>query len=105
MATRGSALRISDNRVSTCCDDVQEHEPRPAHNRPVVVILTTVPYTLNTFFRGQLAYLQNSGFEIHTVASTGPEWPEIVERECVDFHQIAMTRTGLGVRDLRALMQ
>ena len=94
-------LRMSNKR----CDNKQEHEPRPVRNRPVVVILTTVPYTLNTFFRGQLAYLRDSGFEIHTVASTGPEWPEIVERERVETHQIPMTRTRLGVGDVRALIR
>jgi len=70
----------------------------------LLVILTTVPMTLN-FFRGQAGFLKERGFVVHAVSSLGDELQEFGRREGVPVHAVAMTRAVTPLRDLAALFR
>jgi len=70
----------------------------------LLVIITTVPTTLN-FFRGQVGFLKERGFEIHAVSSPGDELQEFGRREGIPVHTVAMTRAVTPLQDLAALFR
>jgi len=68
----------------------------------ILVHVTTVPQTLG-FFRGQIAYMKERGFEVHAVSSPG-EWLQLVAaREDIPVHDIDMPRSITPLTDLMAL--
>lgn len=71
--------------------------------RPRAVITTTVPVTLNAFYRVHMRQLSEH-YEVHLVSAQGPEL-ERLERECgVTTHALSMTRDISPLTDLRALL-
>lgn len=71
--------------------------------RPVrVALITTVPTSL-AFFRGQPGWLRQRGYEVHAVASPGPELSAFAESESVPAHPVPMTRQITPPRDVVAL--
>ncbi|MGB6064076.1 MAG: glycosyltransferase family 4 protein [Desulfomonilaceae bacterium] len=60
--------------------------------KPRLVLVTTVPLTLRSFFQGQITYLKNKGFDIHAVSSPGRDLNEFAQKEQVPIHGITMTR-------------
>ena len=83
---------------------VSEDAPRCA---PSVILahVTTVPVTLRSFFRGQVAYLEDRGFTFVGVSSPGADLDEFADREGVSVYGIPMIR-GISVwEDLKSLLR
>jgi len=73
--------------------------------KPVILFhVTTVPQTLN-FFRGQIAFIKERGFEIHAVSSPGVMLQEAEARESIPVYPVAMPRRISLIADLKALYQ
>jgi glycosyltransferase involved in cell wall biosynthesis len=71
--------------------------------KAVIVIQTTVPATLEAFFRGQLRWLQEQGFEVHAVSSSGEALSNFAEQEGIKAHAIEMGRRITPLADFRSL--
>lgn len=71
----------------------------------MVVHVATVPISLHTFLTGQARYMNASGFQVHAVASYGPELERFERQEGVPVHVVRMTRKVSPLRDLLALMR
>jgi glycosyltransferase involved in cell wall biosynthesis len=70
----------------------------------LLIHVTTVPETLN-FFRGQIGYLKEKGFEIHAVSSPGDILEEVAAREKIPVHRLNMTRRITPLKDLLVLIK
>jgi glycosyltransferase involved in cell wall biosynthesis len=68
-----------------------------------LLIQTTVPTTLNAFFRGQLEWLQHHGLEVHVVSSPGASLENVAKRERIVTHAVPMSRRVTLVADLFSL--
>lgn len=82
---------------------MQREMPRMNNRKPVIIIQTTVPMTLEAFFRGQLRWLQEHGFDVHAVSSPGDALSAVAQREGVTVHAIEMSRRITPFADLRSL--
>jgi glycosyltransferase involved in cell wall biosynthesis len=71
--------------------------------RPTLAVQTTVPGSLPPFFKGQLAWLEQQGLEVHTVSAPGEELKIVTETEQVMTHAVPMTRSFSPAKDLVAL--
>jgi glycosyltransferase involved in cell wall biosynthesis len=69
---------------------------------PRLVHVTTIPLTLE-FFRGQIGFMKQRGFDVCAVSSPGPELAEIGRREGIDVYGVPMERRISPVSDLKAL--
>lgn len=74
-------------------------------NKPKILRITTVPISLNILLKGQLAYMQENGFELITASAGGSEIEKLIHREGVHHHQIDFTRTLSPFKDIKALFQ
>lgn len=74
------------------------------HSSPRLVHVTTIPLTLE-FFRGQIAFMKERGFEVCAVSSPGPELEEIGRREGIAVYGVPMERKISPASDLRALVR
>jgi glycosyltransferase involved in cell wall biosynthesis len=63
----------------------------------------TDPLALNMFLRGQVAYVQARGVEIHAIASSGPLLEQFAEREGVTVYPVDMPRGMNPIRDIVAI--
>ena len=70
--------------------------------RARVALVTTIPASLG-FFGGQPAAFREHGYDVHAVASPGPELAIFAEREGVRAWPVTMTRQITPPRDLVAL--
>jgi glycosyltransferase involved in cell wall biosynthesis len=77
--------------------------PRARHAKVALAIQTTVPGSLDAFFKGQLAWLQRHDLQVHTVSAPGEELKWVSEVEKVRTHAIPMTRSFSPGKDLLAL--
>lgn len=68
-----------------------------------ILRITTVPLSLNVLLKGQLKFMNESGFEVTAVSANGPEVTEIKDREGVEHIVIPLTRKITPLRDLIAL--
>ena len=69
-----------------------------------LVHITTVPQTL-AFFRGQVGFLKDRGFEISAISSPGGPGDEFSKKEGIPIHPVRMSRgIDLG-RDLMAFVR
>jgi glycosyltransferase involved in cell wall biosynthesis len=82
---------------------MQREMSRMNNRKQVIIIQTTVPTTLEAFFRGQLRWLQEHGFEVHAVSSPGDALSTVAQREGVTVHAIEMSRSISPLADLRSL--
>jgi glycosyltransferase involved in cell wall biosynthesis len=57
----------------------------------ILIHVTTVPETFG-FFRGQIQFMKNLGFQIHAVSSPGRLLEETGRREDIPIHTVAMAR-------------
>jgi len=89
---------------------MQREVPRKNNRKQVITIQTTVPTTLEAFFRGQLRWLQEQGFEVHTVSSLGEALSTFAERKGIkssrhrnklENHAPCSERSGDGSTDRR----
>lgn len=70
---------------------------------PVRLIhVTTVPWSF-VFFRGQIRYLKDRGFEVHMASSPGEQADQFGESEGVEVHSVPMARSITPLHDLLAL--
>lgn len=67
--------------------------------RPKLVHVTTIPMTQWLFLRGQNAFMNEQGFEVHSVASSGRYMPMLQERDPVTTHEVSITRQITPFRD------
>jgi glycosyltransferase involved in cell wall biosynthesis len=68
-----------------------------------IAVQTTVAGSLYAFFRGQLTWLKDHNFEVHTVSAPGEELKWLAETEQVTTHAVPMTRSFSPFRDPLAL--
>jgi glycosyltransferase involved in cell wall biosynthesis len=92
---------VSLNQKHAFASNVQS----AAGKKPKLILVTTVALTLRSFFRGQITYLQNKGFEVIAVSSGGPDLEEFARREKVSVHAITMTRGISPFADLMAAVR
>lgn len=78
----------------------------PRHERPVLVHVATVPWTLR-FFRGQASYLRSSGLDVRAVASPDPQeaLAAFSREEGVPVHPLHMRREIAPLGDLVVLVR
>jgi glycosyltransferase involved in cell wall biosynthesis len=70
---------------------------------PRLVHVTTIPLTLE-FFRGQIGFMKERGFEVCAVSSPGPELEEIGRREGIGVYGVPMERRISPLGDLKAFL-
>lgn len=66
--------------------------------------VVTVPPSLD-FIRGQSKFMQEHGFEVHAVSSSGEKLEEFKQSQGVETHTIEMYRMITPVHDMRAIVQ
>jgi glycosyltransferase involved in cell wall biosynthesis len=66
--------------------------------------ITTVPETLN-FLRGQVQYMKQRGFEIHTLSSSGDFLGQFAEQEEITAHRVEMPRRITPLQDLISILK
>lgn len=69
-----------------------------------IVHVTTVPMSLR-FLRGQIAHMQQRGFEVIAVSSPGPELERFGQEQGIEVIGIEMPRAITPLRDARALVE
>ena len=74
-----------------------------AKNR--VLYGTTIGLSANRLLRGQLAYMQSAGWDVHVVSSPDQELSAAAEREAVKAHVLPMRRDISPFRDLLSLVR
>lgn len=85
--------------------DVTTPDPRQTEARPTVVHITTVPLSLRTFLTGQARHMNENGFSIHGVSSSGVDLERFRRSEGVPVHVVEMTRRVSPMRDMVALVR
>ena len=70
-----------------------------------LIRLSTVPGSLNTFYKGFLKELSNEGYEVVAISSPGDPLNEIEEREGVKTLAIPMERHISPFKDLKSLLK
>ncbi|MCL5126444.1 MAG: glycosyltransferase family 4 protein [Deltaproteobacteria bacterium] len=70
---------------------------------PSLLFLTTVPVTLDSFFRGQFEYWKQRGFRVIAVSSPGPALSRLRQREGIETFTIPMHRGVSPLKDVLAL--
>jgi glycosyltransferase involved in cell wall biosynthesis len=68
-----------------------------------LAVQTTVPGSLPPFFKGQLAWLERQGLQVHAVSAPGEELKTVAATEQVMTHDVPMTRSFSPLKDLVAL--
>ncbi len=68
-----------------------------------LVHITTVPITLDIFFRGQIGYLKARGVHVSAITSPGDRVSQIARREAIPIHTVPMKRTINPLADVIAL--
>ncbi len=69
-----------------------------------LVHVMTVPLSLG-FFRGQVSYMKERGFEVHMICSPGEALQRFGEQEQVAVHAVPMSRRIAPFKDLAALVR
>jgi len=70
-----------------------------------IIHVTTVPMTLEFFFKGQIQYMIQRGFHVEAVSSPGEELTRVAQRDGIPVHAIAMSRIISPLGDLAALFR
>jgi glycosyltransferase involved in cell wall biosynthesis len=78
---------------------------KPPYNPRRVVLITTIPLTLATFFARQIEKLVEQGFDVHAVSSPPLPWEVTDKKLAAEMHQVQMTRRITPVADLLALLR
>jgi glycosyltransferase involved in cell wall biosynthesis len=77
---------------------------RPA-NPLRLLVMTTVPETIESFFQRQIGLLSQSGFEVHAVCAPGRELPGLESRQGVAMYRVPMERRPDPWRDAVSLLR
>jgi glycosyltransferase involved in cell wall biosynthesis len=104
----GFKARVDMSSYTTQPLRSQEDDPfEPRADRATagvrVVHVTTVPFELPLFLTGQASFIRRSGFDLHAIASPGPDLVAFGDRETVTVHGIPMTRRITPLQDLASL--
>lgn len=75
------------------------------NRKPILLRVTTVPISISILLKGQLKFMSENGFEVHTASAIGQEIDDFVKREEVIHHIIPMTRIISPIRDVMALVK
>lgn len=67
--------------------------------------VTTIPMSLKILLKGQLRFMQQNGFDVLGVSSSGPDLQIVQQNEGISVATIEMTRTIAPLKDLKALWQ
>lgn len=70
-----------------------------------LVFVTTVPITLEAFFRGQFVYWKQKGFEVIAISSPGTLLETLRDRESVMVFPVPMIRGLSPISDLLAILR
>lgn len=76
----------------------------PPKRRPRLIYAVTHPMGARLLLRGQLAYMQQRGFDVAVVASPGKDLDIVAEREGVETVPVPMPRAIQPREDARALL-
>jgi glycosyltransferase involved in cell wall biosynthesis len=74
-----------------------------AEPNPSILHIMTVPQSLNTFLRGQIAFVKEAGFDIEAAASAAPLLQEFGDREGIRTFEIPIPRSINPIGDARAV--
>jgi len=74
-------------------------------SKPILLRVTTVPISISILLKGQLKFMRENGFEVHTACADGVETADFVVRESVTHHIIPMTRIISPIQDCIALFK
>ncbi|WP_416665973.1 glycosyltransferase family 4 protein [Egbenema bharatensis] len=75
-----------------------------SHDSIKLLYITTVPETLG-FLRGQVQYMQQRGFKIHALSSSGDFLQEFAAQEQITPHVVEMPRRITPFQDLIAILE
>jgi glycosyltransferase involved in cell wall biosynthesis len=78
---------------------------RDARDKFILVVQTTVPVTVDSFFKGQLKWLSERGVDVHVVSSPGAALAHVAEREGICVHEVPMKRRVTPFADIGALFR
>jgi glycosyltransferase involved in cell wall biosynthesis len=92
---------MQEGKLNHLISSTGPHKNGP-EKKPTLVLVTTIPLTLHSFFKGQIMHLKNKGFQVVAVSSGGEELDEFGRKERVSVHEITMTRGISPVADLIA---
>jgi glycosyltransferase involved in cell wall biosynthesis len=70
-----------------------------------IIHVTTVPMTLELFFRGQIRYMRERGFHVQAVSAPGEELARVAQRDHIPVHAVPMSRRISPLGDLKALFK
>lgn len=84
--------------------DEQTGDPGVAGS-PGLMFVTTIPFTIRIFLRGQIDYLKRGGFAVSAVSSPTPDLEKVRESFDIDVHPIPFTRSISPIKDLVALVK
>jgi len=70
-----------------------------------LMVVTTVPQTLTSFFQRQLKLLSTEGFEVHALSSPGPELGELRALNCASIHAVPIRRHPHTMADLLSVLR
>lgn len=97
-------LALSSTAITPSFSSSVSNCSSPSNSRNLLIIVTTVPSTLN-FFRGQVGFLKERGFMVHAVSSPGDELQEFGQREGIPVHAVPMLRAVTPLQDIPALFK
>lgn len=70
-----------------------------------LVHITTVPLTLDIFFRGQIGYLQAQGVRVSAITSPDEDVTRIAQRDAIPIYTVPMKRTINPLADAAAVVR
>lgn len=70
-----------------------------------IVHITTVPMTLEFFFRGQVSYMKGRGFHVEAISSPGEELTRVAQRDQIPVHAVPMSRSISPLGDVAAVFR
>lgn len=77
-----------------------------SRNSPVkIVFITTVPVTLDSFYRGQFGYWKQNSFEVIAISSPGKELEDVRDREGIQTFSVEMIRGLSPAKDIQSIRQ
>lgn len=71
--------------------------------KPKLIRVTTIPMSLKILLKGQLRFMQQNGFEVLGVSSSGTDLETVKQEEGIRVTAIEMTRTIAPLKDVKAL--
>lgn len=77
---------------------------RMTRSRPMAVVTTTVPISMDRFQRPLIRRLKELGYDVVAISSPGGRLDDVARDEAISAHDIPMVRDIAPMSDLRALL-